>query len=99
MQVICFTVAYCAFLCKAKYTYMLFGILSKATSILRSCMKYLRVLSGTVTFQDAIVLHLRHQENLFPHQLCPRIHWAAAGDLGAQGEAEMSSSGKAIKGS
>lgn len=84
------------FLYKAK-TPTLFSILSKATNKLRSCMKYLRVLSDTVTFQDAIVLHLHHQENLFPHLLCARIHWTAAGVLGAQGEAEMSSSSKTIK--
>lgn len=75
----------------------LFSILSKATNILQSRTKYFRVLSDTVTFQDAIVLHLHHQENLFPHPLCTRTHWTAAGALGAQGEAEMSSISKTIK--
>lgn len=82
---------------QGKILLTLFNILSRATNILRSCTRYLRVLSDTMTFQDTVVLHLHHQENLFPHPLCARIHWTAAGAWGAQGEAETSSSSKTIK--
>lgn len=58
-----------------------FSILSKETNILQSCMEYLRVLSDTKTFGDAIMMHLHHQENLFLNLLCNKIWWTASGAL------------------
>lgn len=64
-----------ALLCmKQNNTHMLFSIPGKTTSLPQSYTEYVRALSDTATFQDAVRLYHHHDENLFLPSLCTRIH-------------------------